>query len=72
MNISSSTVSTLVYTILAILAFAAEQFHIVPSGTTNVILALITGHAVGTTTNNSSNNVAPVNNTNNVSTPSQG
>ena len=49
MNINGTDITSIVYVIIIVLTYAAEQFHIVPGGTTGVILALITGHAVGTT-----------------------
>lgn len=76
MNITPNTLSTIIYTVVVLAAFAAEQFHLVPAGTTNVILALVTGHAVGSTvsTNASVNSstTAPDMTKVIVNTPSQG
>lgn len=67
-------ITNIIYVVLLIAAFACEQFHIVPIGTANVVMALVTGHAVGTNvtvtpTNTSSVSVSQAVQT---STPDQG
>lgn len=71
-------IANIIYVVLLIAAFACEQFHVVPAGTANVVMALVTGHAVGTNTpvlSNTSNvqgNVEAPQATTGPSTPEKG
>lgn len=77
-EMTPQNITNIIYVVLLIAAFACEQFHIVPVGTANVVMALVTGHAVGTNVNVPTN--APSTTSSNqaatdvikISTPDQG